>query len=663
MATKKFKIYHRDDFEKLLNEFVDSRKLSETEQAELDGLKKQYYTQNEELAEVSLNLESLIHDLRLELARELTSFENKLDLLKKYVRITALNEKLANSALSDEEMNERSTLLIDLKGKEEEIKTIISTFKSVANLEASIDEVKRLKNIENDEEFIKAIEEFVDNSETLNQYLSQKTEKEARESEIKSIKTRTSKIEQKTEINVDNLKTFLEEQGFSSEDAEKLFRYSSDSNFSMSKKEYKQRKENNKRDQVIKKGLIPTAVTCGGIGAVVLAIKNSGLNAITSFGEIFPVMGSEIATIGANATLGAVAGLIATPVVFWAKSKLTKLHYKLWYKNAKTNLKDYEAGTAIEDLHITKLMEKIEKTTHTVLAFNQGNWFTRKFKFIPKHILNAINRNRVHHLEAYTQDLCKIYQTKDKKNQNTNNVEQLLNSVKEFIDKTTFEIQLNTMLYRQDKSHKRNPLFELIDIYETLLLKTNAVSEGQNFKKLPRKTLDSKKAVGSEILNHGFNISLLNKTRERDAERKAETINNTTPNTSTDVVVTPDNTETPVVETKPKKTSNNSNIAKINERETTRRVALEKLNDSRFVDELIAEGFKKKDIRTLKTRLEEAIDDNKGTVVKSTSNAFQVYLAVIEKINKEKAEMAKPDIVVDTSDDVVETSDIETVAI
>ena len=150
-------------------------------------------------------------------------------------------------------------------------------------------------------------------------------------------------------------------------------------------------------------------------------------------------MSSQALTTAVMATIGVGVGLALTPVVFYVKGEITKGHYNYWYENAKNNLKEFENGTKLEDLPISKLMLKIQNTKHKILEMNNGNWFTKALKFVPKHILNAVNRNRIHHVEAYTQDLFRIYDERQKQEKDVSKIIELVQTVENFVDLDSFE--------------------------------------------------------------------------------------------------------------------------------------------------------------------------------------------------------------------------------
>ncbi len=318
---------------------------------------------------------------------------------------------------------------------------------------------------------------------------------------------------------LEGFKMFLEENNFSTKHAEELFSYfqnPKDTKLVMDKKSLKFRKTNPKRDYFIKKVLIPTAITSAGIGAAAGAILSSGLIGGSTVLGIIPVSGTPGLTMMATATVGGLAGLASTPIVLKAKRALTNLHYKVWYKTAKKNLKEYENGVAIESLHITDLINKVQQTKKSILKTNHGSWFTAPFRFVKRHYLNTINRNRIHHIEAYTEDLVKKFRTIElnnieNKNAKLKSMYELLSQVDEFVSKDVLESKLYAMLTCKESNNKHihRSLIENADIFSTLKIYIDAVSEAdlnQTNKKSSKlkqtaKNLKNKNDKAAEIVN------------------------------------------------------------------------------------------------------------------------------------------------------------------
>ena len=312
---------------------------------------------------------------------------------------------------------------------------------------------------------------------------------------------------------IDHIKTFetfLKNNGFSTSHAEEIYNYLyNDQSLHIEKDAFKIRKRHKWRDRIVKKGAIPAAITCAGIGAAVAPLATQSLIAGSTVYGFLPVFGSMEMITAATASMGAIAGLIATPAIIKTKNELTKAHYNLKYKSAKRNLKDYQTGTKIENLHITNLINKIENTKHKILDLGQGNWFTKTFKFVPKHILNTINRNRIHHVEKYTKDLMSIY-ANDVKSQTE--IYDLLQLVDNFVAKDIEESKLHAMLTCKEskKKHSHKSTIENIDIFANLKIYLDTVDKSHEKKvvkteeKQAKKTINNirqKTDVANQILN------------------------------------------------------------------------------------------------------------------------------------------------------------------
>ncbi|MBO5954536.1 MAG: hypothetical protein J6Q13_01040 [Clostridia bacterium] len=493
------------------------------------------------------------------------------------------------------------------------------------------------------------------------------------------------------ENNLENFINFLKNNKLSTVHAEEIYSYiRNEKNTDLRLDSIKIRKSHPKRDAFIKKVLIPTAVTSGAIGGTMGAIAGSTITAGSTFAQIIPVMGSATSTAIAASVIGAGVGIIATPVIIIAKNKLTRSYYNNKYKSAKFNLKSYINGTKIEDLHISTLIEKIENSKHSVLDLSKGNWFTKTLKFLPKHMINAVNRNRIHHLEKYTKDLVKMYNQIHNSNLNDTDkseklkpIYELIKQVDDFIINDTFESKLNAMLTCKDsKKHTHKSTIENVDIFSNLItyveaLNSNPETMKANLKqaKLGTKNLNRKTTVAKEIMNgerlitkmlgYGSTYSKFSATTNEEAVVSTSTSTDgktillnlengksvkfnsaEVPNTeeiqtiklgkNKSIITYTDGTTTEIL--KPKKV--------IPEIETTRLVMLDKLkNDTEFVTELTSEGHNKKTVTSLIKKLTTWLENptkNKFSVPAS-SNAGKLYRSTLDKIDDSMKEV-KPQV-------------------
>ena len=317
---------------------------------------------------------------------------------------------------------------------------------------------------------------------------------------------------------LENFEHFLKISGLSTIHAEELFNYYLDpinNSLVLNKKSFKIRKTHPKRDAFIKKVLIPTAIFAAAIGAGVGAILGSGLIGGSTVLGIIPVSGTPGLTMLATSMVGALTGLIATPIAFKVKKAITKAHYKLWYKSAKRNLEEYKTGVDIESLHISSLMEKIENTKTNILKTKNGAWYTAPFRFMKRHYLNIINRNRIHHLEAYTKDLVYMFRTLENnkfegQEEEIKPIYELLKQVDEFVAKDVFESKVYAMLTcKESEKHTHKSMIENVDIFASLKMYVDAMSNAQVKEskttvaqaKKNSKIVANKKAKANEIIN------------------------------------------------------------------------------------------------------------------------------------------------------------------
>ena len=501
------------------------------------------------------------------------------------------------------------------------------------------------------------------------------------------------------EDNLENFINFLKSSNLSTIHAKEIYTHIKN-NSKLHIDSIKIRKSHPKRDAFIKKILIPTAITSGAIGGTMGVIAGSAITAGSTFAQIIPIMGSATSTAIAASVIGAGVGIIATPVIIIAKNKLTRSFYNRKYKSAKFNLKSYINGTKIEDLHIATLIQKIENSKHTVLDLSKGNWFTKTLKFLPKHMINAVNRNRIHHLEKYTKDLVKMYSeihnsqlTDAEKSEKLKPIYELIKQVDEFIANDTFESKLNAMLTCKDnKKHSHKSIIENVDIFSNLITYVEALNSNQetmkaNLKqaKLGTKNLNRKATVAKEILNgerlitkmlgysstyakfsattteeavvststsvDGKNI-LLNLKNGKSVKFETSEVPNTEEiqtvkfGRSKTVITYTDGTTTEIL--KPKKV--------IPEIETTRLVMLDKLkNDSEFVGKLTSEGHNKKTVTSLIKKLSTWLENptkNKFSVPAS-SNAGKLYTASMDKIDESMKETTPEVFEFDTDEEPI----------
>ena len=352
-----------------------------------------------------------------------------------------------------------------------------------------------------------------------------------------------------TERSLDNFRYFLAENKLSTVHAEEIYKlYNGESDsLSLKKNSFKIRKTHPKRDTFVKKVVIPTAVTSVAIGAAIGLIMASGLVGGSTVLGLIPVSGTPGLTAAATSIVGAATGLALTPSIIAIKGAITKAHYKTWYKSAKRNLKDYQSGVDIEALPIATLMERIENANHKILKTKTGAWYP--FRSIRRHILNKINRNRIHHLEAYTKDLVRMFHTIERNNfqgkeEAIKPVYELLKQVDEFVSKNVRESKLHNLLTCKDSgNHTHKSTIENIDIFANLKTYVDAMSKAElkDVKatkaqvKKNVKNIANKKLKANELINEERLIAKLVARYEAENTLKAA----------------PSNEENPIIEENP----------------------------------------------------------------------------------------------------------------
>ena len=524
MATKNSVLTY--DIDKLKDSFIEllsDESAISTDKELLENIIKEINSLEKKAAELKSDnekLEELTKDINLEVVKsayvEYDTYVDKVNtIIQLQTRYDDFKKRVETSILSDEEkkevekiVNEHNAIRADFAEKLTELAT----------------ELKPSSNNDFANKLIEKAESLKSQIDLVERFNKQKAELEEINNEIESLNgTRehlTNVIANHGAYTIENFKAFLEQNGFATTHAEEIFEYLNDHSkaLKVDKNSFKLRKRHPVRDAVIKKGLIPASVVGAGIGSVLGYIASSGLVGGSTIWGIIPVSGTPGLTALATTMVGGVAGLALTPVVIKTKDEAVKLYYKARYKSAKTNLKDFENGTKLENLPITDLMNKVENTKHSILQMSQGNWFTKTLKFVPKHILNTINRNRIHHIEKYTKDLMSIYANIDNSNLSVGEkaeklkpIYELLTQVEDFVGKDVAESKLHALLTcDQEGNHSHKATIENIDIFanlkiylDTVGLETNkkakVVQEKQAKKTI--KNLKQKTSTAAQILD------------------------------------------------------------------------------------------------------------------------------------------------------------------
>ncbi len=322
------------------------------------------------------------------------------------------------------------------------------------------------------------------------------------------------------ENNINSFKAFLKKNKLSTAHAEEIYDFKTGKTKSLPVENFKMRKSHPKRDAFLKKVFVPTAVTSGGIGALVTSIAASGLPGGAKVLGMIPVSATPGLTLMSSAVVGFAAGVVLTPAIILAKNALVKAYYNATYHSAGKNLNDYTNGTRIEDLHLVNLVEKVEATSHKIFEMKQAGPVGRFFNFIPRHILNTINRNRIHHIEKCTKELYAMYQQNVSGIATAEAVENtelattltktnskifgILKRIDSFVSSNVEESKVSGLLScKASGAHTHSTMIENIDIFANLKIHMDAIAESRPTAeaRTQTKNLRTKHNVAERILN------------------------------------------------------------------------------------------------------------------------------------------------------------------
>ena len=271
---------------------------------------------------------------------------------------------------------------------------------------------------------------------------------------------------------------FLTNAGFSDVHANKLYAYYNDTASAPTVAKFKIRKMHPHRDRFLKKFCIPVVGTSALTGAGFAALSNSlATSANTNFLWIQltsnPVINSI--NLGANGLLIGAAGAAGFIV---AKNVATRAYYSARYGNSQTALKQLGEHTSLENTKIVKLISKIDKTADKILDLREGHWITALPRFVRKHALNIVNRNRIHHVEKVTKELLDKFKLKlndesvsdlDKYNDvEMQNINKLLDRINKFVASDLERSSLYSLLSCKENKANHSHVIENADIYSTL---------------------------------------------------------------------------------------------------------------------------------------------------------------------------------------------------
>jgi len=335
--------------------------------------------------------------------------------------------------------------------------------------------------------------------------------------EIEELEKLAKTVPTSTTGSIDEFKKFLKDNSFSTVHAEELFELYKNPNHklsSLTKNEFKLRKQHPKRDRFLKKFLLPTTLTAGGVGlgcgAVASAIATGGSQWLwIQFTSNAAVNFLQAALPGA--TIGAAAAITTITL----KDFFTKLYYKNTYGDVNKILNNPESAK------LEELLEKIENTKDDILDLRTGNKniFSRFGRAVNRTFKNIVNRNRVHHIEAITEQLVEKFNniinnqeiSTEVKLEKLTPIYDILTKINNFYAKDIKKSKIFAMLNCKEtnKNHTHKETIENLDIYAKLNMYLEDVTKLQNASKLDKKKvhkevkedLTKQNAVAERLLN------------------------------------------------------------------------------------------------------------------------------------------------------------------
>lgn len=432
-----------------------------------------------------LNYENLIHeDSSLFTEEQTKKWKEKIAKAeeaknKAFARLETLGKKLEADEAKHETLNT----------KQEELKSL-----------------SPVKSQENENSNISFKDELNEELIVLTQSIKEK------EASLKEMKVELKKTAEGPQADLESFTTFLKDNKLSTAHAEELFKYHSNpENFEqIAYDDLRMRKMHPKRDFIIKKVVIPTAITSTAIGATIGAIAGSGLVGGATVLGFIPVSGTPGLTGMATTMTGAAIGLASTPLVIKGKNLITRTYYRLKSRSADKNLEDYTSGTSIDNIKLSKFLAQIQKTQHKILETSGPR----------KVALNTINRNRIHQVEAVTKKLLTKYYEIDQnksidaelKAKQLKPIYEMLSTIQDFISDDIADAKAHAMLTcKEKKDHSHTYMIENVDIYANLKIYLDRIAqidfENNNKKqqlkqaKKTTKNLAQKKEEAYSIIN------------------------------------------------------------------------------------------------------------------------------------------------------------------
>lgn len=326
-----------------------------------------------------------------------------------------------------------------------------------------------------------------------------------------------------------NFEEFLKLKNLSTKYADKLFPLILNDNknildhVKIEEQDFKTRKKWRVRDWLIKKGATLAGFVGGSIAGICSALVASQMPAGSMFMGIIPVTGNIAITAISAAVPMSLIGAGATVGFFKAKKAITLARYNKKYLSAEQSLKRLNQIENADEykLPLHTLIEKISKSEEKVIKLRNGKWYTAPFRFIARHAINSVNRNRIHHVEQVTKDLLEMLdgalawkkweQDPEKYALATKKIENIINILFMINNSISYDVT-------KSKTHKLltdQDMIEDIDIYSNLSTYIKTVTTLNPTNKAERKNkkqeikeankttkrYDFKKQEAQEILN------------------------------------------------------------------------------------------------------------------------------------------------------------------
>ena len=313
--------------------------------------------------------------------------------------------------------------------------------------------------------------------------------------EIEELKEQSKNISITHTGSINEFKKFLTDNNFSTVHAEELFELYKNPNYKLhtiSKNEFKLRKQHPKRDKFLKKFVLPTAVTAGGVGLGCGAIASTIATGGSSWWFIQFTSSASVNFLQA-ALPGAAFGALAAVTTIKLKDAFTKLHYNRKYGNANKILKDAEST------QLDELLEKIENTKDDILDLRTGrkNVFSRFGRAIKRTAKNIVNRNRIHHIESVTEQLVEKFNnilnnkeiSMEVKLEKLTPIYEVLTKINNFYAKDIKKSKIFAMLNckETDKNHSHKETIENLDIYAKLNMYLEKINNLENVSSTAKK--------------------------------------------------------------------------------------------------------------------------------------------------------------------------------